>query len=101
MEDIEPFCGIIDTPVLEFPKGFKAGRLPYQHAMDSSDLTSDCDIWQPPEGQYSRPIFFSHLHFQQVCIPVGCVPTACCPYLPACTAWGVSAPGGGLPLGVC
>ena len=41
----------------------------------------------------------------QVCIPVGCVPPACWPYLPACTAkgvsalrgcllWGVSAPGG-------
>ena len=29
----------------------------------------------------------------QVCIPVGCVPPACCPYLSACTA-----PGGG---GVC
>ena len=26
--------------------------------------------------------------FQQVCIPVGCVPPACCPYLPACTAAG-------------
>ena len=47
---------------------------------------------------------------QQDCIPVGCVPPACCPYLPACTAlcWGggeggclvpgVSGPGGCLPL---
>ena len=34
----------------------------------------------------------------QVCIPVGCVPPACCPYLPAYTAHRVSAPGGG---GVC
>ena len=24
-------------------------------------------------------------NFQQECIPVGCVPPACCPYLPACT----------------
>ena len=30
----------------------------------------------------------------QVYIPVGCVPPAFCPYLPACTAWGGSAPGG-------
>ena len=29
-------------------------------------------------------IFISKL--QQECIPVGCVPPACCPYLPACTA---------------
>ena len=29
----------------------------------------------------------------QVCIPVGCVPSACCPYLQACTV-----PGGCLPL---
>ena len=28
-------------------------------------------------------------HFiKQVCIPVGCVPPACCPYLPACTVSG-------------
>ena len=25
-------------------------------------------------------------YFKQVCIPVGCVRPACCPYLPACTA---------------
>ena len=25
---------------------------------------------------------------QQECIPVGCIPPACCPYLPACTAPG-------------
>ena len=31
----------------------------------------------------------------QECIPVGCVPPACCPYLPACTALGgVPGPGG-------
>ena len=29
---------------------------------------------------------------KQDCIPVGCVPPAYCPYLPACTAQGVSAP---------
>ena len=27
-------------------------------------------------------------HDQQVYIPVGCVPPACCPYLPACTVQG-------------
>ena len=31
----------------------------------------------------------------QECLPVGCVPPACCPYLPACTAsGGVPGPGG-------
>ena len=24
--------------------------------------------------------------YEKQCIPVGCVPPACCPYLPACTA---------------
>ena len=39
----------------------------------------------------------------QVCIPVGCGPPACCPYLPACTVPGGrgSAPGGCLLQGVC
>ena len=37
--------------------------------------------------------------FKQVCIPVGWVPPTCCPYLPACTAQGVSIPGGCLLLG--
>ena len=32
----------------------------------------------------------------QVCIPVGCVQPACCPYLRECTARGVSAPSGGV-----
>ena len=38
---------------------------------------------------------------EQDCIPVRCVPPACCPFLPACTGPGgawfrvVSAPGGG------
>ena len=37
---------------------------------------------------------------EEDCIPIGCVPPACCPYLPACTApggawsWGVSGPEG-------
>ena len=36
------------------------------------------------------------IHIQkQVCIAVGCVPPACCPYLSACSAWGVSASGAG------
>ena len=45
-----------------------------------------------------------NLTIQQVCIPVGCIPPACCPYLPACTVLkGVSALegsalGGCLPL---
>ena len=38
---------------------------------------------------------------KQECIPIGCVPPACYPYLPACTAlWGVPArgvPAGGVP----
>ena len=47
--------------------------------------------------------------FQQDCIPVGCIPPACWPYLPACTAqgwvgvcfWGMSARGGCLlPWGI-
>ena len=40
---------------------------------------------------------FSHLFRtpKQECIPVGCVPPACCPYLPACTAPGVYLPEGG------
>ena len=38
---------------------------------------------------------------EQVCIPVGCVPPAFCPYISACTApGGVSAPGGCLLPGV-
>ena len=32
--------------------------------------------------------------YEEECIPVGCVPPACWPHLPACTASGVSAPGG-------
>ena len=31
---------------------------------------------------------------KQECIPVGCIPPACCLYLPACTALGVPGPGG-------
>ena len=31
---------------------------------------------------------------EQDCIPVGCIPPACWPYLPACTAQGVSLPEG-------
>ena len=37
---------------------------------------------------------------KQVCISVGCVPPACWPYLPACTARGCLLPGGCLLLGV-
>ena len=36
---------------------------------------------------------------QQDCIPVGCIPPTCCPYLPACTAPGeVPAWGRGVPV---
>ena len=39
-------------------------------------------------------------HWKQECIPVGCVPPACCPYLPAWTASvGVGIPGLGGVLG--
>ena len=38
---------------------------------------------------------FTEFSDKQECIPVGFVQPACCPYLPACTALGVSAPGGG------
>ena len=46
------------------------------------------------------------LHYSKKCIPVGYVQTACCPYLPACTAQegGVCSQGGRggcLLLGVC
>ena len=34
---------------------------------------------------------------KQECIRVGCVPSACCPYLPACTAPGVYLVRGGVP----
>ena len=37
---------------------------------------------------------------EQDCIPVGCVPPACYPYLPACTGPVVAAPGGCLVQGV-
>ena len=52
----------------------------------------------------------SFIEKKQVCIPVGCVPPACCPYLPACAAQrgcvcylgGFRYPGGCLLLGsVC
>ena len=36
---------------------------------------------------------------KQECIPVGCVPPACCPYLPACTARGCTCAGGCICLG--
>ena len=43
-------------------------------------------------------ILIKDLHIsEQDCIPVGCVPSTCCPYLPACTALGVPGPGGCLP----
>ena len=35
--------------------------------------------------------------YKQECIPVGCVPPACCPYLPVCTAWGCTWFQGGVP----
>ena len=39
-----------------------------------------------------------HEYCKQECIPVGCVPPACCPYLPACTA---PRGGRGVYLGTC
>ena len=41
-------------------------------------------------------VYLSTNILKQECIPVGCVPPAYCPYLPACTAQGgVYIPGGG------
>ena len=64
---------------------------------------------RPSDSKFYHESNSSNLFNKQVCIPVGCVPPACCPYLPACTAYGagvcspgVSAPGGCLLLGgVC
>ena len=42
---------------------------------------------------YQRASRCRHI-LKQECIPVGCVLPACCPYLPAWTAPGGSAPGG-------
>ena len=47
---------------------------------------------------------FGKIFAKQVCIPVGCIPPACCPYIPrgclllgvGCLLWGVSAPAGGV-----
>ena len=36
------------------------------------------------------PLIFVAAQYEQECIPVGCVPSACCQYLPACTAPGGS-----------
>ena len=36
-------------------------------------------------------------HLKQECIPVGCVPPVCYPYLPACTAQGLYLVQGGVP----
>ena len=50
----------------------------------------------------SKDIHISQMgKLQQVCIPVGCILPACCPYLPACTAPGGCLLWGCLLLGVC
>ena len=63
-----------------------------------------------PQGRGWVPVWLGSMVvvvepiFKQVCIPVGCVLPACCPYLPACTALGGVCSRGGLPLvlgGVC
>ena len=50
-----------------------------------------------PRLCHARPSFATHApphvnritdRYKQECIPVGCVPPACCPYLLACTALG-------------
>ena len=70
----------------------------------------------PKQHFFYRLVFSLHYHFMKIaflfgsirkqeCIPVGCVPPACCPYLPACTApggvpaRGCTCPGGYLPGG--
>ena len=42
-----------------------------------------------------------YIHLEQDCIQVGCVLSAYCPYLPACTVQGGSAPGGWYPSMHC
>ena len=47
--------------------------------------------WKCQKSHFSMIMNFSQLLKncpKQACIPVGCVPPACCPYLPACTALG-------------
>ena len=52
-------------------------------------------------GPTKRIYVFQTYFLKQECIPVGCVPPACCPYLPAYTApWGVYLVGVYLPGGV-
>ena len=50
------------------------------------------------DGKFYSPILYKNklksIHKQE-CIPLGCVPPACCPYLPACTARGGGVPGPG------
>ena len=53
-------------------------------------------IWQDKLPQKLSCVILSILMTIQDCIPVWCIPPACCPYLPACTALGV----GGLLKGV-
>ena len=43
----------------------------------------------PPRSANGFAAFYFQQHVvNKECIPVGCVPPACCPYLPACTAPG-------------
>ena len=87
-------CRQNDRQVKTLPcRDFVAGGKNYRKSKISSDLKNS-------------KICFKNL-FQQECIPVGCVPPACCTYLPACTApGGMYLPGGGtwvggVPAGGC
>ena len=49
-----------------------------------------------PRTETSQILWLHHFN-KQDCIPVGYVPPACCPYLPACTALGGGAWSRGMP----
>ena len=62
----------------------------------AGNVSAECVFFSPGFCGFST---------QQECIPVGCIPPTCCPYLPACNAveggvpgpGGVPAQGGGVP----
>ena len=75
------------------PKVWKC-QFPQLYAMFCGLATSTIEAWWKPENHYE---FTS----KQDCLPVGCIPPACWPYPPACTARGVPARGVSALGGVC